>query len=130
MVKDINPTGNSSPYSMKNVNGVLFFSADDGTNGREFWKSDGTEAGTIMVKDINPMGSSNPYTVTDANGILFFSADDGTNGRELWIYYTIDCSEYPSGDLNTDCKVDFLDFAIMASQWLECNKRPPDLCWE
>jgi len=26
--------------------------ANDGVNGQELWKSDGTDAGTIMVKDI------------------------------------------------------------------------------
>ena len=33
---------------------ALFFTADDGTNGRELWISDGTTAGTVMLKDINP----------------------------------------------------------------------------
>ena len=42
------------PVRLTNVNGTLFFAADDGTNGKELWKSDGTAAGTVMVKDINP----------------------------------------------------------------------------
>jgi len=29
-------------------------SARDDINGIELWKSDGTDAGTVMVKDINP----------------------------------------------------------------------------
>ena len=36
------------------MNGTLFFTADDGVNGQELWKSDGTAAGTTLVKDIYP----------------------------------------------------------------------------
>ena len=47
---------------MTAVGDTLFFTADDGVNGNELWKSDGTEAGTVLVKDINPgSGSSSPY---------------------------------------------------------------------
>src|SRR5207302_399773 len=91
LVKDINPNnsnpngGNSYVADITNVNGVAFFSAENGTNGRELWKSDGTEAGTVLVKDINPGSSSGiPAYLTNVNGTLFFDADDGVHGRELW----------------------------------------------
>ncbi len=99
MVKDINPepTGDyiSNPQYMTNVNGMLYFSASDGPDGRELWKSDGTEAGTVMVKDINPntgfyqdgnirRGDSNPTNLFNFNGALYFVATDGANGNELW----------------------------------------------
>mgnify|MGYP001247202400 FL=1 len=79
MLKDINPGGSSSPLSLTNVNGTLFFAAYDATNGYELWKSDGTEAGTVMVKDILPgIASSSPYYLTNVNGTLFFAAYDDT----------------------------------------------------
>jgi ELWxxDGT repeat protein len=85
LVKVINPTGDSSPGPMVNVNGTLFFSADDGVHGRELWKSDGTAAGTTLVADINPgANASNPSNLTAVGNTLFFSADDGSHGTELW----------------------------------------------
>ena len=88
MVKDIYPHVDDDyayrPDWLTDVGGTLFFSADDSTHGRELWKSDGTEGGTVMVKDINPDGSSGPGSLTDVGGTLFFSARDSTHGRELW----------------------------------------------
>jgi ELWxxDGT repeat protein len=92
LVKDIypgtdsygNPNG-SDPYELTNVNGLLYFSADDGVDGRELWQSDGTTAGTVMVQDINPgSASSGPQDLVAMNNKLYFSADDGVHGRELW----------------------------------------------
>jgi len=76
---------NSTPSALTDVNGTLYFQATDGTNGIELWKSDGTEAGTVMVKDIySGVNGANPTNLTDVNGVLYFSATDGTNGTELW----------------------------------------------
>jgi ELWxxDGT repeat protein len=86
LVADINPGSSSSnPSNLINVNGLLYFTANDGTHGQELWKSDGTAAGTVMIKDINPgSGSSNPGNLTKVNGTLLFSASDGAHGNELW----------------------------------------------
>lgn len=86
LVKDIRPGQEGSEVrSLTNVNGTLFFTANDGRSGRELWKSDGTESGTVLVKDIRPGSSAAaPSSLTNANGTLFFIADDGTSGAQLW----------------------------------------------
>jgi ELWxxDGT repeat protein len=76
--------GDPSPGDFANVNGTLFFTADDGFNGYQLWKSDGTELGTGVVKVINPTGDANPTYLTNVNGTLYFAATDGINGNELW----------------------------------------------
>jgi ELWxxDGT repeat protein len=90
LVKDINP-GSGSGFSflltdtLLNLNGTLFFTANDGVNGVELWKSDGTAAGTVMVRDIRAgANSSSPAELTEMNGTLFFTASDGISGTELW----------------------------------------------
>jgi ELWxxDGT repeat protein len=64
---------------------VVYFSANNGVNGTELWRSDGTEQGTSMIMDINPGSpSSDPAHITEAGGIIYFSANDGVVGQELW----------------------------------------------
>jgi ELWxxDGT repeat protein len=72
------------PDTLTNVNGEVFFVVDDGSDGLELWKSNGTAAGTALVKDLNagPSGS-NPGNLTAVGSTLYFTATDGTN-TGLW----------------------------------------------
>ena len=64
MVKDIQSGSGSGlkqpdivtayPLYLTDVSGTLYFVADDGTHGRELWRSDGSANGTTMVADISP----------------------------------------------------------------------------
>jgi probable HAF family extracellular repeat protein len=40
------------------------------------------------------------------------------------------CIQTIPGDINRDCKVDFTDLAILASNWLDCNLMSHSACWE
>src|SRR5262249_24457428 len=91
LVKDINAANtnaSSSPTSLTSVLAGVFvyFSANDGVNGSELWKTDGTTAGTVLGKDINPgSASSPPANFAFFGGKTYFSATDATNGSELWV---------------------------------------------
>jgi len=96
MVKDIRPgkySGLDKTYTMDPIitpNGILFFQAENDVNGRELWKTDGTEKGTVMIKDIRPgeysgfAAFSSMELVISPKGLLYFKADDGIHGKELW----------------------------------------------
>jgi trimeric autotransporter adhesin len=74
---------------------LVFFTAGETWCGRELWKTDGTEAGTVLVKDIVPgpgSGLRQAYDLPDVRdelfaslgGRLIFTADGGSTGEELW----------------------------------------------
>lgn len=85
LLKDINPTGNSNASGFACFGGVTYFSATDGVNGTELWKTDGTEAGTVMVKDINTgTGGSFPRDFMPMNGLVYFIVNGVANVPVLW----------------------------------------------
>jgi ELWxxDGT repeat protein len=89
LVADINP-GFDGSFTYDNstfleVNGSLFFGADDGIHGRALWKSDGTEAGTVLVAAVDLQSSFTIYRPPIAiGGTLYFGAWDAAHGLELW----------------------------------------------
>lgn len=101
LVKDINndpgnehegPAG-SYPSMMVVMGDNIYFHADDGINGRELWKSDGTAIGTTLVKDIRSgsegaieMSPAGRLMVTVGDAMIYFAArgDDTGYGNQLW----------------------------------------------
>ena len=66
-------------------NGFTYFKADDGVNGIELWRTDGTALGTTLVANINSGASSSaPFLLTASGSFLYFAATDAVNGTELW----------------------------------------------
>ncbi|HWM23087.1 MAG TPA: ELWxxDGT repeat protein [Ilumatobacteraceae bacterium] len=104
-VKNIGPAGASGLSTgtfdpLVVFAGQLYFAADDGATGRELWRSDGTDAGTVPVKDINPAGASSPREFAEMGGILYFSAADAS-GAELWRTDGSAAGTIPVADVNS-----------------------------
>ena len=79
-------TNNFFLFNGSSQGSIILFSASDGTNGSELWRTDGTPGGTSLVANINPSGSSStPQQFVAVGNKVLFSAQTSTNGRELWI---------------------------------------------
>ncbi|WP_264513281.1 hypothetical protein [Luteolibacter rhizosphaerae] len=71
-------------YAIHDLGGVLIFSVDG--KYPQWWRSDGTEAGTVMVADSS--GAAPPQMPDDLkvmNGKLHFTAERRDVGRELFV---------------------------------------------
>ena len=67
------------------IDGITFFVAQDAEHGKELWKTDGSEKGTVLVKDIyEGTSSSTPTNLFVFEGSVYFSADNGILGPELY----------------------------------------------
>jgi ELWxxDGT repeat protein len=103
LVKDIRLGANDSyPNNFTNLNGIVYFSANDGTNGTELWKTDGTESGTVLVKDIHA-GSGSVFStdtpIVDFNNEIFFYY-----GTSLWKSDGTDTGTIEVKNLETNIK--------------------------
>ena len=74
-------------------------------------QTDPAISGNVVVWQDNRSRSWNIYAV-----IL--------NGPEV-----TKCASAVPGDVTGDCKVDFVDFGMVGSAWLECNLQPQEACW-
>ena len=81
---------NSNPTGFVKMDNTTYFAAEENINGRELWKTDGTEAGTNLCADIylGAKGSSPSdflvVTATNGSKTLFFVAYEPGTGRELY----------------------------------------------
>src|ERR1051325_2159256 len=90
LVRDINTDYNTSAIGSKpgpglSANGFVYFAATTPLQGRELWKTDGTEQGTTLVADVVPgNGSSNPSPLLPVSNSVLFLATDEAHGTEIW----------------------------------------------
>jgi ELWxxDGT repeat protein len=90
MVRDIrtgsvqDQPGSSDPRELTPINGVLYFTADDGKNGVELWRTNGTAVGATKIAElVSGPGSTQPRGLTAWDNSLLFSGNSAI-GRELW----------------------------------------------
>lgn len=86
---DVNPTVGGGaglrPQKFLTVGGLTFFEGEDGPNGAEPWRTDGTAAGTFLLADIEPgSGGSSMGELTAAGSALYFLAGPNQYQRRLW----------------------------------------------
>jgi ELWxxDGT repeat protein len=81
---------NTNPHNVANLiktDNYMFFTYDDGIHGEEIWRTDGTEAGTVLVKDINLLNNgangSFPNYLTLCNNKIFFIVTSPT--KSIWV---------------------------------------------
>ena len=56
-----------------------------------------------------------------------FDDDGGSDSGSAYLFDVAGVCRSPFGDLNLDCRVDFVDFALMAGNWLlDCLLEPSD----
>ncbi len=79
-------TINIDVQSLVTAGNYVYFVSDYGApGGKEIWRTDGTQAGTVLVKDLQPggNGSSEPANLTAAGPYLYFTASI-PNSNSLW----------------------------------------------
>ena len=93
LIKDINtvPVGSGStntkgsyPNGLHLHEGLVYFAADDGKNGWELWKTDGTAAGTNMVMDRKVPKNAFVFAVISLGKRLLFHTTDALKGGQFW----------------------------------------------
>lgn len=101
--------------------------------GDELWATaDAGEPGGSDVYEFGPFSLTNDLShLNSTNSHLFFGTDDTTvtfANMEVTDVFGPGCDVLAS-DLNTDCKTDLADLAILFANWLECSDYNDPCCW-
>ena len=89
LLKDINPTAQSTLIWFADFHGVTLFAVTDPSFGEQLWRTDGTPSGTTLISTV-PNDVPSPYALTSNRHQLtvgqtfFFVGNDPTTGAELY----------------------------------------------
>lgn len=92
-----------------------------------------TDVNGYYVKSISQSEMHISYEVVNDKAGRLVQYDVVPDGGDVTIELTeqaseqqVVCAKPLEGDLNNDCKVDLLDFALFAAHWLDCNLEPKE----
>jgi len=119
---------NSFSQQNPDIDGNIIVWQDDRNDNWDIYGYNLTRREEFRITD-NPYDQTNPAI---SGSVVVWQ--DNRNGN--WnIYAAIlngpevaQCASWMPGDVNGDCKIDFVDFAVMSSHWLECNLEPQEAC--
>jgi len=80
-----------------------------------------TDANTSVAIDAGDPADPIGFEPFPNGGIINMGAYGGTAEASKSYFGTTPCETIVAGDINGDCKVDFLDFRLMSLHWLEDN---------
>ncbi len=107
------------------LNGRLYFTAQDTFGNEELWSTDGTQGGTVLVKDINPNGSSSiGNMVKVGNRLLFMAADNNNFDFDLWSTDGTSSGTVKVTELNqlSNSSLNPQNISVMGSRLLFCTQ--------
>ena len=67
-------TQSSSPRDVVDVDGTTAFFDTPGGPVIGLWKTDGTDAGTVLIKDFGPSLANAPQSLVRSGGLVYFTA--------------------------------------------------------
>ncbi|MFA5271576.1 MAG: hypothetical protein WC412_04455 [Candidatus Omnitrophota bacterium] len=112
-------------YGQVSLDGILDVDLIDG-----FVPSYGDEFIIIAAQNISGTFSNavSQYVFQDGSFDVIYNTD--SYDSVILTHYNPEpaCLHYPVADMNRDCKVNLLDFAIFAGEWLDCNLVPESYC--
>ncbi len=86
LVKNCNPSSSSDPSKFTVLGNKLYYFADDGTNGRELWQTDGTAANTKIAFNLVPGPVSlNALYLFEGMNKLYFTNNTPAAGDRFYV---------------------------------------------